>query len=113
MSNPVESIYISTGCNKCPKALDWSGKQNQLITSVSNSVALFSKEEPFEIKCTFNKHTDRVNCVKWISPADDDLKTSSLKCNEFISASKDKSLVVWQGNDFEVIHLQNFGQNFV
>lgn len=106
MANKVESIYISSGCNKCPKALDWGGKHNQLIAGVSNSVALFSNEEPFEIKCTFNKHTDRVNCVKWISPADDDLKISSLKCNEFISASKDKSLVLWQGNDFEYDSVQ-------
>ena len=111
MANKVESIYISSGCNKCPKALDWGGKHNQLIAGVSNSVALFSNEEPFEIKCTFNKHTDRVNCVKWISPADDDLKISSLKCNEFISASKDKSLVLWQGNDFEVINFKDIDKN--
>ncbi len=97
----VKSVYISAGCNKCPKAVDWGGKQNQLICAVSNSVALFSERHPFEIKCTFNKHIDRVNCVKWISSSEF-IQKSSLKFSEFISASKDKSLVVWQGNDLEV-----------
>ncbi len=105
MENPktklVRSVYISSACNKCPKALDWGGKQNQLICAMSNSVALFSGQEPFEIKCTFNKHTDRVNCVKWISSTDF-IDQTSLRFSEFISASKDKSLVVWRGNDFEV-----------
>lgn len=97
----VEPIYISAGCNRCPKALDWGGRQNQLISCVSNSIALYSSQEPFEIKCTFNKHTDRINCVKWISFTD--LTPSTLfNKNEFISASKDKTIVVWQGTDFKV-----------
>ena len=102
MINKVKSVYISAGCNKCPKALDWGGNQNQLLTSVSNSVALYSDKEPFEIKCTFNKHTDKVNCVKWISP-NDLIDTTLFTANEFVSASKDKTLIVWQGHDLNVI----------
>ena len=100
-SSKVSSVYISAACNRCPKALDWGGKQNQLICALSNSVALFSDQEPFEIKCTFNKHTDRVNCVKWISSTGS-VDQTRLGFSEFISASKDKSLILWKGSDFEV-----------
>lgn len=103
--NNIQASYISAGCNRCPKAVDWGGKQNQLISAVSNSVALYSNNEPYQIKCMFNKHTDRVNCVKWIS-AVNSIDRSKLKFNEFISASKDKTLVLWQGTDteYEPVH---------
>jgi hypothetical protein len=101
MEAKVRAAYISAGCNKCPKALDWGGQQNQLICAFSNSVALFSDQQPFQIKCTFNRHTDKVNSVKWISSLDD-VKGTSLKCSEFISASKDKTVIVWQGSDLQV-----------
>lgn len=97
----IEPIYISSGCNRCPKALDWGGKQEQLITAISNSIALFSNKEPFEIKCTFNNHTDKVNCVKWINFNEFTPKDLFTR-NEFISASKDKTIVVWQGTDLKV-----------
>jgi WD40 repeat protein len=97
----IINTYISAGCNKCPKALDWGGNQNQLLTCVSNSVALYSNDEPFEIKCTFNKHTDRVNCVKWLS-SNDLINWNLFRANEFISASKDKTIIVWQGQNFQV-----------
>lgn len=106
MEAKVQAAYISAGCNKCPKALDWGGKQNQLICAFSNSVAIFSEKIPLQIRCTFNKHTDKVNCVKWISSLDD-VKKSFLKCSEFISASKDKTLVVWQGSDLQVFSPQS------
>ncbi|CAF0711829.1 unnamed protein product [Brachionus calyciflorus] len=98
--NKVESVYISAGCNRCPKALDWGGRQNQLIYAQSRSVALLNDKEPFEIKCTFNKHTDRVNAVKWIT-SNDFVQNELLSTNEFVSVSKDKSVIVWQGADYE------------
>ena len=101
MSSLVESVYISGGCNRNPKALDWAGNQDQLIYAQGNSVALLSNAEPFEIKCTFNKHTDKVNCVKWIT-ANGFMDKSAFGVNEFVSASKDKTVVVWQGRDFNV-----------
>lgn len=99
-NNLVEPIYISLGCNRCPKALDWGGNENQLIYAHSNSIALLNDQEPFHIKCTFNKHTDKVNCVKWIS-SNGFLDKSTFKLNEFVSASKDKSVVLWQGNGYK------------
>ena len=98
----IDPVYISAGCNRCPKALDWGGKQDQLICAVSNSIALFSNQEPFEIKCTFNKHTDRVNCIKWINFNEFTPKIQ-FNINEFISASKDKSVILWQGCDYQVV----------
>ncbi len=101
-STQIESSYISAGCNRCPKALDWGGKQDQLICAVTNSIALFSNQEPFEIKCTFNKHSERVNCVKWIN-FNEFTPKKNFDLNEFISASKDKTLILWRGVDFQVI----------
>lgn len=103
ISSEVHPLYISAGCNRCPKSLDWGGKQNQLIYGQSNSIALISDCEPFEIKCTFNKHTERVNAVKWITFSEF-VQKNKLKTNEFVSASKDKSVIVWQGQNFEVNH---------
>lgn len=101
ISTQIESIYISAGCNRCPKALDWGGKQDQLICAVSNSVGLFSSQEPFEIKSTLNQHTDKVNCVKWIN-FNEFTPKNLFDTNEFVSASKDKTLVLWQGVDYQV-----------
>lgn len=106
LNKNAESIYISAGCNRCAKALDWGGKYNQLIYAQSRSVALLSQQEPFQIKSTFNQHTDKINCVKWISR----YFFSSLECkgdapNEFLSASKDKTIAVWQGNDENVNYM--------
>ena len=98
----AEAIYISGGCNRCPKALDWGGSQSQILYALNNSIALVSDEEPREIKCTFNKHTDRVNSVRWISSHgffDQSLLFNSSGVGEFVSASKDKSLIVWKGRD--------------
>jgi WD40 repeat protein len=92
----VDSIYISAGCNRCARALDWGGKCNQLIYAQCNSVALLSRTEPFSIKYTFNRHSDKVNCVKWISRVGID--GSAVSTDEFISGSKDKSIIVWQQN---------------
>ena len=103
----ADAVYISGGCNRCPKALDWAGPQDQIIYALNNSVALLSDTEPYEVKCTFNKHTDRVNSVRWISSlgleADQKRALEETSClNEFVSASKDKTLVVWQGRDYMV-----------
>lgn len=97
----VEPLYISAGCNRCPKALDWGGNQNQLIYAQSRSIALLSDKEPYQIKCTFNMHQDKVNAVKWIS-SNGFIDNGLFEMSEFVSASKDKSVIVWQGNDYEV-----------
>ena len=97
----MDSIYISAACNRSPKSLDWGGKNNQIIYAFSNSVAILSNTEPFQIKSTYNYHTDRVNCVKWIS----NLNNLQLDFDEFISGSTDKKICVWRGNNFEVIIL--------
>lgn len=107
VSSQVNSIYISAGCNRCPKSLDWGGKQNQLIFAQSNSIALVSESEPFQIKCTFKKHTERVNAVKWIA-FNELVQKNKLTTNEFVSVSKDKNVIVWQGQDLTVnIHFSN------
>jgi WD40 repeat protein len=100
----IRPTYISVGCNRSPNTLDWGGAQNQLIYAFSNSVALLNDREPFEIKCTFNRHVDKVNCVKWIKRGDDscDKLLQPIGLNEFVSGSKDRSLIVWQGKDYNV-----------
>ena len=94
----MDSIYISAACNRSPKSLDWGGKDNQIIYGFSNSIAILSKDEPFQIKSTFNYHNDRVNCVKWISNPNN----IKLEFNEFLSGSTDKKVCVWRGNENEV-----------
>jgi hypothetical protein len=95
----IDCEYISAACNRTQNSLDWGGLDNQLIYAFSNSIALLTSTEPFEVKCSFNKHTGRVNCLKWISN-----KTGKLDLSEFVSGSADKSLVVWRGSDcFKVI----------
>lgn len=107
VSSQVNPLYISAGCNRCPKSLDWGGNQNQLIYAQSNSIALVSGSEPFQIKCSFSKHTERVNAVKWITSSDF-VQKNQLITNEFVSVSKDKNVIVWQGQDFEVTEILFF-----
>ena len=106
----VKSIYISAGCNKVPKSLDWGGSENQIIFAQSNAIALLAsaaaarggkQQQQQQITATFNKHTDRVNSVKWISTSF--IGNDQLSLNEFISASKDKTIVIWQGTNNQVI----------
>ena len=98
----IDPIYISAGCNRCAKALDWGGSANQIIFGQSRAVALMtSNNDEFEIKCTFGGHTDTVNCARWIRRAllsDPNI----LKEDEFISGSKDKSIIVWRGSQLNV-----------
>ena len=99
----AEAVYISGGCNRCPKALDWAGPQDQIIYALNNSIALLTSREPCEITRTFNQHTDRVNSVRWITALGLEAEQKpALGLNEFVSASKDKTLVVWQGRDQHV-----------
>jgi hypothetical protein len=98
----IRPTYISVGCNRSPNTLDWGGAQNQLIYAFSNSVALLSQSEPFEVKCTLNSHLDKVNCVKWIRSGDGGDRCFPIGINEFVSGSKDRSLIVWQGKDYNV-----------
>ncbi len=95
----VKSVYISSGCNRCPKALDWGGNRNQLIYAHCNSIALLSDEESFHIISTLNRHTDKINAVKWISSNG----FINIPIGEFVSASKDNSVIVWQG-DFDNVY---------
>jgi elongator complex protein 2 len=94
----IDSIYISAACNRSPNSLDWGGNNNQIIYGFSNSIAVLSINEPFQIKSTFNYHKDRVNCVKWIK----NQTNLKLNFNEFISGSTDKKICVWRGNEYNV-----------
>jgi hypothetical protein len=102
LESKAEAVFISAGCNRSPKALDWGGRQNQLIYGQCRSIALLSRQEPFQVKCSLNKHTDVINCVKWIASSGGLIESSQFTQNEFVSASKDKSVIVWQGHDEEV-----------
>lgn len=100
--NVIESVYISAGCNRCDKALDWGGKHNQLIYAQSRSVALLTQQEPFQIKYTFNTHKDKVNCVKWISRVNVE-ENEENQVNEFVSGSEDKSITIWRENSQSMV----------
>ncbi len=95
--NSIDCEYISAACNRTQNSLDWGGLDNQIIYGFSNSIALLSPIEPFEVKCTLNKHTGRVNCLKWISNRNGKIIFPDL--NELVSGSTDKSLIVWRGFD--------------
>jgi elongator complex protein 2 len=102
----VEPVYISGACNRCPKSLDWGGNDNQIIYGMSNAVAIMTKNEhqnssPFQVNATLNSHTGRVNSVKWIRPSLPILKEPNESFeikNEFVSASNDKTVKVWEGS---------------
>jgi hypothetical protein len=111
MSIKAEPEYISAGSNRSPKALDWGGAENRLIYAQCRSVAMLSDQEPFHIKCTFNKHTDVVNSVKWINySTSTNSQLNKNELNEFVSASNDKTVIVWQGKDYQVINM-NFRES--
>jgi hypothetical protein len=101
-ASKVECVYISAGCNRSPNSLDWGGAQNQLIYAHAHSVALLSAQEPFQIKCTFNKHKDKINSLKWVNRDQLSTQLGSNIPNEFVTASQDKTVIVWQGRDFTV-----------
>jgi hypothetical protein len=101
-ANKVNCVYISAGCNRSPNSLDWGGAQNQLIYAHAHSVALLSDQEPFQIKCSFSKHKDKINSLKWINRDQINTKVDSNFPNEFVTASQDKTVIVWQGRDFTV-----------
>ena len=94
----INAEYISASCNRTPKSLDWGGNENRIIYAFTNSICLLTKHEPFQIVSTFNKHQERVNCVKWIQNSNN----AKLNYCEFVSASTDKTLCVWKGSENEV-----------
>lgn len=94
----IQAEYISSGCNRCPKSCDWGGNENQLAYAFSNSIAILSGKEPFQIKINLNQHTNQVNCLKWVS----NLNDTSFEFNELISGSVDRTLIVWRGKNLEV-----------
>ena len=106
----AEPVYISAGCNRTPKVLDWGGKQNRLVYAQCHSVALVSQAEPFHILCTLNAHKDVVNSVKWITGYGFILNDKLSAC-EFVSASKDKNAIVWRGIDNKVRKRGNLALN--
>jgi hypothetical protein len=108
----VSPIYISSGCNRCPKALDWGGRHNQIIYAQVNSIALLSDHEPFQIKSTYNSHKDKVNAVKWIT-SNGFISIEKFKINEFVSASKDKTVIIWQETPSDVnVSINNFESKY-
>jgi WD40 repeat protein len=99
----AESVFIAAGCNRSPKALDWGGAHNQLIYAQSRSVALMDTDtEPFQIKCSLNMHKEIVNSVKWIS-SNGFIDNTKFAKNEFVSTSKDKTVIVWRGSEDQVL----------
>nr|XP_011412948.2 elongator complex protein 2 [Crassostrea gigas] len=90
----VEPFYISCGCNRTPHCLDWASS-GVICFGASHAVAIYYPEGYANghgtISQTLIKHSDRVNCVKWISNSNRQL------CDErFVSGSVDKTAIVWK-----------------
>ena len=98
MCDILKPKYISAGCNRSPRSLDWGGNESQIVYAFSHSVALMSNQEPYQVVATFNKHKGHINALKWVSNTNNE----RLHFNEFVTCSTDKSLVVWRGNGQEV-----------
>ncbi|XP_034242074.1 probable elongator complex protein 2 [Thrips palmi] len=95
MAAPYATRYISTACNRTPGSLSWGGN-NLICFGACNSVAIYDPEAA-KITETLSHHKGRVNSVKWVQPGN--YKSKDLSRIEIVSASSDKSGVVWSKDD--------------
>ncbi|KAH3719324.1 hypothetical protein DPMN_062155 [Dreissena polymorpha] len=99
MAAPMNTCYISSGCNKSPHCADW-GRNNLLCYGSCQAVVVCKPEvagsSQARVLHTLSGHKANVNCVKWISKYTDGLET------ELVSGSVDNSIMVWgkQGDKF-------------
>ncbi|KAH9520084.1 Elongator subunit elp2 [Bulinus truncatus] len=88
---PINISYTSAGCNRCPFSADW-GRNGLICFAYSHAVAIYKPEgfgQAGGIVKTYTGHTDKVNCVIWISNGiHDEL--------EFVSGSADSIINVWR-----------------
>ncbi|KAK3108608.1 hypothetical protein FSP39_011810 [Pinctada imbricata] len=89
----VRTCYISSGCNRTPHCADWN-EEGLLCYGSSHCIVLFEPDGyangTARVTDTLNKHTDRVNCVRWMRGD----YVRERPC--FVSGSVDKTAVVWQ-----------------
>lgn len=89
----INAVYIAASCNRVPHCL--SLKSNTLLYGACNAI-LVSKvstddSESIQSLQTLVKHSDRVNCVRWISE------------QHFVSTSTDKTAVLWKNFSCEAV----------
>ncbi|XP_065174313.1 elongator complex protein 2 [Atheta coriaria] len=93
----VNVSYVSAACNYVPGAADW-GNNKLICYAACNSVLIYDPNQGGgKVTYTLNKHTSRVNGVKWIWGSEYE--------NELVSVSSDKTAVVWTKNDKEYQHV--------
>ncbi|VVC98615.1 unnamed protein product [Leptidea sinapis] len=92
MKTSVRQVYTSVACNRTPEILDWN-KEGFMCFGASNSVVIYDTnvkgKDPLIVLC---QHQSRVNNVKWLRKPDG-------SSTELVSASADKTAVVWSLKD--------------
>lgn len=84
----VNCVYIAASVNRSPHCLSWHQQEGCVIFGTCNAVGVAQLEEGcIKIKQTLVAHTDRVNCVQWISD------------RIFVSASTDGTARLWTKAD--------------
>ena len=74
--------YVSSGCNNVPHTL--AVRKDELIYAACNGIIIVDvKHDQLVAKRTLTGHTERVNCVRWISD------------DSFVSGSSDKKVILW------------------
>ncbi|CAK1552679.1 unnamed protein product [Leptosia nina] len=84
----VKQVYTAAACNRTPEIVDWN-KAGLMCFGACNAVVIYDTKikgrDPLAILA---HHGGRVNSVKWLTKPDG-------TCNELISASADKTAVIW------------------
>ncbi|XP_047504367.1 elongator complex protein 2 isoform X1 [Pieris napi] len=84
----VKQLYTAVACNRTPEIVDWN-KEGLICYGASNAVVIYNTNlkgrDPLTV---LSHHQSRVNSVKWLT------KPGGL-CTELISASADKTAVIW------------------
>ncbi|XP_074658780.1 elongator complex protein 2-like [Tubulanus polymorphus] len=98
MKKLVDTIYVSSGCNRTPNSASWG--LNELICYGSANACHIYDTSANKVVEVVTGHRDRVNCIQWIPRPD------QLHEDEFVSGSADKTVNVWKrnsNNQFECV----------
>ncbi|XP_060798762.1 elongator complex protein 2 isoform X2 [Neoarius graeffei] len=89
MASPmITTCHVACSVNRTPHALSWS-RRDLIAFGTCNSVALY---DPQEVKVVdlLNKHSGRVNTVRWIYREDCGPET------QLVSGGSDNNVIVWE-----------------
>ncbi|XP_027031416.2 elongator complex protein 2 isoform X2 [Tachysurus fulvidraco] len=89
MATPVMTTrHVACCANRTPHVLSWS-RRDLIAFGTCNSVALYDPEQVKVVEL-LNKHSGRVNTVRWIYREDCGLET------QLVSGGSDSKVIVWE-----------------